>query len=462
MGSPLRMLEKELAITGREARPVIRTPVPGPKSKIIVEEDSFYIATTTKTSPIAAVSGKGSVVLTVDGNVFLDFAAGVGVLNTGYCHPTVVQAVQGQAAQLMHFAGTDFYYAIQAELAKELTQVTPGAAKQKVFFTNSGTESNEAAMKIARWSTKRPQFLAFGRGFHGRTLGSLSLTSSKIVQRERFFPATPGVHLLPFPNPYRNVFGLDGYEDPDALTQAVLRYLEEVLDSQLPPSEAAALFTEAVQGEGGYVFPPKTFFSQLHKILDTHGILLVADEVQTGFGRTGKMFAMEHYGVKPDITTMAKALGSGLPIGAAVFDAKLDFGVPGAHSNTFGGNLVACAAARATLRVIREEKLVERSARLGDRLAKRLTEFQATHPPIGDARGLGLMRAIELVKDRKTKTPDKELRDRIIVEAYRRGLVLLPCGKSTIRLIPPLVLTEEQLEGGCDVLAEAIQAARKA
>lgn len=454
------MLEKEFVISGFETRPVIRRANPSPEAQEIIDEDAAYIATTTKALPIVAKQAKGCVVLTVDGNVLLDFAAGVGVVNVGHSHPAIVKAVQDQAAQLVHFAGTDFYYELQTRLAKELAAVVPGAERQKVFYTNSGTEAIEAAVKLVRWSTRRPQLIAFQRAFHGRTMGSLSLTSSKIVQRERFFPGVPGVHTVPFPNPYRNPFRIDGYEDPEALNGVVLGLLEELLETQLPPREAAALVAEPIQGEGGYVVPPTTFFRQLKKVLDAHGILLIADEVQTGFGRTGKMFAMEHFGVRADVTTVAKALGAGLPIGAAVFDARLDFGVSGAHSNTFGGNLVACAAALANLEVFRREKLVERAARLGAVLGRGLQEIQGTDPQIGDVRGLGLMWAAEFVKDPKSRQPDKAARDRVLLEAHKRGLVLLPCGPSAIRFIPPLVISEEQIQGGLDVLREAVKAGR--
>ncbi len=444
---------------GTEPRPVMRSPMPGDAGQDIVDKDHRFVATTTKTAPIVADRGRGSVVRGVDGNLYLDFASGIGVLNTGHAHPTVVEAVRRQAGELAHFAGTDFYYAAQADLAEELAGLVPGEDERKVFFANSGTEANEAALKLVRWATKRPQMIAFQRAFHGRTMGALSLTSSKSVQRARFFPTVPGVHTIPYPNPYRNQFGIDGYEDPDALTDAVLGTLEELLATQLPAEEAGALFAEPVQGEGGYVFPPEGFFAALKKELDSHGILLAADEVQTGFGRTGRMFAMEHYGVVPEIVTMAKAMGSGYPIGACVFRADLDWGVQGAHSNTYGGNLVACVAARATLRVIREEKLVERARRVGGHLGKRLDELMENHEAIGDARGLGLMRAVEFVKDRRTREPDPKTRNAVLEEAISRGLIVLPAGPSAIRLIPPLVITDEQVDGGADVLAEAVAAA---
>jgi 4-aminobutyrate aminotransferase len=451
-----------MTITGKESRPEIRTALPGKRTQAIVDQDHEFMATTTKTNPIAARLARGVVVLTEDDNVFLDFTSGVGVVNTGHCHPTIVKAVQEQAARLMHFAGTDYYYDVQASLARELSKIVPGAFAKKTFYTNSGTESTEAALKVVRWATRRPQMLAFTHAFHGRTMGSLSLTSSKTVQRERFFPTVGGVHTVPFPNSYRNPFGINGYDDPERLTSTVLGLVEDLLDGPLPPSEAGAFFVEPVQGEGGYVVPPKNFYRELKQLLDKHGILFVADEVQTGFGRTGKMFAMEHFGVTPQIVTMAKGMGSGLPIGACVFDAKLDFGVNGAHSNTYGGNPVACASSLATIGVIREERLLENAVRRGEELEKRLRELQQKHAQIGDVRGLGLMLAIEIVKPGKERTPDKATRDQILEAAYQRGIMLLPCGKSSIRFIPPLTVSKEQIAGAMDVFGEAVKAGSKA
>ena len=453
-------MESTLTITGKESRPEIRVPPPGPADRRIIDEDALYMATTTKASPIAARMARGTVVLSEDGNVFLDFTSGVGVTNTGHSHPAVVKAIQEQAAKFLHFAGTDFYYDVQSSLAKELSRIVPGPFAKKTFYTNSGTESNEAAIKIVKWSTRRPLLLAFTHAFHGRTQGALSLSSSKAVHKERFFPSMPGAFAVPFPNPYRNPFNIDGYEEPDELSHLVLNLIEDLLDAAAPASEVGAFFVEAIQGEGGYVLPPKGFFPRLKTLLDEHGILMVADEVQTGFGRTGKMFAMEHFGVAPQLTTMAKAMGSGVPIGACVYDAKLDFAVTGAHSNTYGGNPIACAAGLATLRVIREEKLLEHAQRMGEVLDKELRALQTEFPRIGDVRGLGLMYATEFVKDSK-KTPDKDLRDRVIHEAFVRGLLLLPCGKSSIRYIPPLVVTTEQIHGAMDVLRGALKAAAK-
>lgn len=453
------MLDKEIAITGSETKPALRGQIPGAEAKALVEQDGALLANTTKTSPIGARAAKGCVVLTVDGDVMLDFAAGVGVANTGHCHPSVVEAIQRQAARLIHFAGTDFYYESQTRLAEKLLPLVPGATQKKIFYTNSGTESVEAAMKIAAWSTQRRRFIAFQKAFHGRTLGALGLTNSKPVHRRRF-PSIAGTHHVPFPAAYRNAWGIDGYDDPKTLSSAALGFVESLLETAAPADEVAAFFAEPIQGEGGYNVPPDDFYPQLHALLRKHGILLVADEVQTGFGRTGQLFAMQHYNVNAEITTLAKGMGSGMPIGAAVFDAALDFGVQGAHSNTYGGNPVACAAAEATLDVIQSEKLVENAARVGQHFRTRLDEVKQSNDGIGDVRGRGLMLVAEWVKDRQTKEPDANTRDAVLRAAYQRGLILLPCGTSGIRFIPPLVVTQDQVDGAVDVLIQAITATK--
>jgi len=441
-----------------DKRACIRVPPPGPKAKEIVERDARFLATSTKAAPVVAKTARGVLVEDVDGNTFLDFTSGVGVVNTGHCHPAVVEAVQKQAAELMHFAGTDFYYDIQVRLAEKLTRLTPGKFDKKVFYTNSGAESVEAAIKLTRWATGRRQFVGFIGAFHGRTMGALSMTASKPVHKDRFFPTMPGVEHIPYAYCYRCAYKL---EYPSCGVWCA-KILEEVyFSSFLPPDEVAAIFMEPIQGEGGYVVPPPEWARTMRDIATRHGILLVDDEVQAGFGRTGKWFAIDHYGVVPDVMTLAKGMGSGFPIGAIVYDAKLDYSVKGAHSNTYGGNLVGCAASLASIQVIEKEKLVHNAARMGDYLHKRLVELQDKHECIGDVRGKGLMQATEFVKDRKTKGMVPKLRDAIEDIAWKNGLMLLGCGRSSIRYIPPLVVNRDQIDQAVEILDGAIREAVK-
>jgi len=448
-------------ITGKEERPKVVTDLPGPEGKRIIAEDEEYLATTTKAIPAVVKEAKGIVFEDVDGNKFFDFASGIGVINTGHCHPTIVNAIREQAEKVIHFAGTDFYYDIQVRLAKRLTEITPGSFEKKVYYGNSGAEAVEAAVKLARWSTKRKFILAFMGAFHGRTMGALGLTASKIIHKQNFFPWMPGVVHAPYPNPYRNVFGIDGYDEPEELVGRVMGYIEEMFKRYVPPDEVTAIFVESLQGEGGYIVPPPTFLKELRKLADEYGIILVDDEIQSGFGRTGKMFAIEHFGVEPDILTMAKAMASGIPIGAAVLNTKYDFGVKGAHSTTFGGNLVACAASLATIDVIEKENLVENAAKQGEIMNKRLKEMEERYEIVGDARGLGLMQATEIVKNKDSKEIAPKIRDEIVDRALKKGLLLLSCGDSSIRYIPPLVITSEQVETGMDILEEAIKEASR-
>ena len=436
---------------------MVVTP-PGPKAKKVVAKDGRYLATSTKTSPVVAERAQGAVVWDVDGNRYLDFTSGIGVTNTGHCHPAVVKAVQDQAERLFHFAGTDFYYAVQADLAEKLCEVTPGDYPKKVFYTNSGAESVEAAIKLARWTTQRKQFIGFIGAFHGRTMGAVSITASKPVHKDRFFPMMPGVTHLPFAYCYRCPYKME-YPSCDVWCARILEEL--YFTSFLPPGEVAAMFVEPVQGEGGYIVPPMKWHQVMRDITKRNGILLVDDEVQAGFGRTGRFFAIEHAGVEPDVMCLAKGMGSGVPIGAIVFRAELDFGVQGAHSNTYGGNLLASAATLATIEVIEKEGLVAKAAKLGKHMHKRLLELQEEHDEIGDVRGLGLMQMTEFVKDRRTKEIHKTFRDAITVEAYKRGLIMLPCGKSGMRYIPPLVITKQQLDAGIDILEASIKAVKR-
>ena len=433
--------------------PSIKVRPPGPKARDVIERDGRFLATSTKTSPIVAKRAQGSVVEDVDGNTYIDFSCGIAVVNVGHNHPKVVDAVRKQVGELTHFAGTDFYYDIQTRLAERLAKLAPGKAAKKVFLANSGTEANEAAIKIAKWSTKKGMFLAFLGAFHGRTMGSLSLTASKKVQKERFFPSMPGVVHVPFAYCYRCPYQLK-YPSCDLYCANVIEDL--YMKTVIPPSDTAGIFVEPVQGEGGYIVPPPGWLPRIAEIAKQNDVLLIADEVQTGIGRTGKMFAVEHEGVVPDVITLAKALGSGIPIGAAVFDAKLDFGVQGAHSNTFGGNPVACASAMATLDVMDEEGLVANAARLGKRMSARLDAMKERFDIIGDHRGVGLMHVTEFVSDPKRKTADPKVRNAIVKEAYEHGVVVLPCGESGIRYIPALNIPDELLEAGLDIIEGCI------
>ena len=434
--------------------PDIKVVPPGPKAKEIIMRDSKYLATTTKTSDVVAKRGLGSMIEDVDGNLFLDFTCGIGVVNMGFSHPRIVEAVKTQASQLMHFAGQDYYYDVQTKLAERLGEITPGRFPKKVFLCSSGAESVEAAMKVARWQRPRGMYIAFLKAFHGRTLGALSLTASKSVHRERYFPTIPGVVHVPYAHCYRCAYRLK-YPECDLHCANIIEDL--YMKTIAPPGDVSALFFEPVQGEGGYVVPPRGWTERIAKIAKDNDILLVDDEVQAGFGRTGKMFAVEHTKVIPDVITMAKAMGSGIPIGAAVFNAKFDFGAKGAQSNTYGGNLVACAASLATIDAMIEENALENATRIGLHLHKRLEEFKERYEIIGDNRGLGLMRASEFVEDRKSKKPASKKRDAIVEDAFKHGLIMLPCGESAIRYIPALNISQDLVDTGLDILEQSIR-----
>ncbi|HTP54686.1 MAG TPA: acetyl ornithine aminotransferase family protein [Thermoplasmata archaeon] len=435
----------------------VRVPIPGPNARRIIERDRRYLMTSTKTAPVVAASGDGMWVTDVDGNRLLDFAAGVGVAAVGYSHPDVVRAIREQAARLTHFAGTDFYYENQTVLAERLTKITPGSFEKKVFFTNSGTESAEAALKLVRWQRRRPIVIGLLGAFHGRTMGSLSMTSSKPVQRARYAPFVGGGHHIPAPYCYRCPYKLE-YPSCDLYCAKILKEL--YFQTSIPPDDVAAFLAEPVLGEGGYVVPPPRWHQTLKAILDEHGIPLIDDEVQAGIGRTGEWFAVQHHGIVPPIVTMAKALGGGLPLGAVTFPTEMDFPVQGAHSNTFGGNLAAVAASLATLDVIEKEHLLENARVQGTYLLGRLRELMGRYEEIGDVRGVGLMTATEFVRDRATKEPAIALRDGILEEATRRGLILLPCGRSSIRYIPPLIVRREEIDEAVEILDASIRAAR--
>lgn len=435
-------------------RPRVQAPLPGPRARQLVDRDHQLLSPSySRPYPLVVAEAEGVWVTDVDGNRFLDFTSGIAVTNTGHRHPRIVEAIRRQIDLFLHMSGTDFYYPQEVALAERLVAISPTGPGSKVFFTNSGTESVEGAMKLARYATGRPMFLAFHGAFHGRTMGALSLSASKAVHRLGFGPFLPGVVHVPFPDPYRPAFA-----DPSG--QAVVGYIEEtVLHAVAPPSQVAAVVVEPILGEGGYVVPPDDFLPALREMTRRHNILLVLDEVQTGFGRTGRMFACEHWGVEPDIVCLAKGIASGLPLGAFIARAGLMDWPQGAHGNTFGGNPVACAAALATLDVLQEEGLVDQAASVGDLLLQGLRQLQGRHPRVGDVRGRGLMIGVEMVRDPATRKPAPELAARVVQEAFQRGLLLLTAGTSAIRLSPPLVLTEEEAMVGLEVLEEALAAA---
>ncbi len=427
--------------------------LPGSKAVEYVKRDAQAISPSyTRSYPFVMDHGSGSLVWDVDGNQFIDMTSGIAVNATGHCHPEVVRAIQDQASKFIHMSGTDFYYPVQIELAEKLNQITPGQEPKQVFFTNSGTETIEAALKLARYATGRPRMLAFIGAFHGRSMGSLSLSASKYVHSEGFAPLMPGVTHVPFGYCYRCDYNLQ-YPSCDV---HCVKYIENTLFKRLVPAkEVAAIFIEPVQGEGGYVIPPPLYFARLKELADKYGILIVDDEIQSGMGRTGKMFAIEHWGVTPDIVCAAKGIASGMPLGAMIARKSLMTWPSGAHGNTFGGNPISCAAAMATIRLL-ENGYMENATRMGERLLQGLIEMEPRHPSIGDVRGLGLMVGVELVKDRSTKEHATELRNAVVQKCFERGLLLLGCGLSTIRFMPSLNVTADIIDEGLRILDEAL------
>jgi 4-aminobutyrate aminotransferase len=435
------------------ALPNLVTSLPGPKARAVIERDAESISPSyTRSYPLVVSRGEGAIIEDVDGNRFLDCSAGIAVVATGHCHPDVVEAIQRQAARLIHMSGTDFYYENMVELAEKLTALTPGGVPRKVYFGNSGTEAIEAAIKLARYHSGRKQFVAFYGSFHGRTMGSLALTGSRNTQRKNFFPLMPGVHHVPYADCYRCPYG----KTVDSCAVECAQAIEDPLfRTVLPPEEVAAIVVEPVQGEGGYLVPPKKFFDELRRIADRYGILLVFDEVQCGMGRTGKMFASEHFAAVPDIVALAKGIASGLPLSATIARAEIMDWKPGSHASTFGGNPVAVAASLATIELL-EQGLIDNAASIGAHMKARLSEFPQRFPNVGDVRGLGLMIGIELVKDQSTKERAPELRDRVVQLCFERGLLVLGAGANTIRLSPPLVLTREQADWAVDTIGQCI------
>ncbi len=433
--------------------PRIVTPLPGPQASKLIELDERYTSPSyTRVYPLAVARGEGAMIEDVDGNRFLDFTAGIAVCATGHCHPRVVQAVQQQASRLLHMSGTDFYYGPQAQLAKKLAEIAPGSGAKRVFFTNSGAEAVEAAFKLARFHTKRKQMIAFFGAFHGRTLGALSLTASKVTQRADFTPLIPLVNHVDFPNCYRCP-----RRTAESCCWDCLDQIENKLFKQtVPPHEVAAFIVEPIQGEGGYIVPPPEFHQRLKALAERHGILYIADEIQSGMGRTGKMFALEHWGVVPDIVCVAKGIASGMPLGAIIANDETMDWPPGSHASTFGGNPLSCVAALETIALL-EEELIENARRVGAYLMRRLQELAQTLEIIGDVRGRGLMIGVELVRDRTTKEPAVSQRNSVIQECFQKGLLLLGCGTSTVRFCPPLVIDESDVDTAIEIFGEVLR-----
>jgi 4-aminobutyrate aminotransferase len=440
--------------------PKLAGAVPGPRARAAVEADHRLISPShTRSYPLVAKRGRGARIEDADGNEFLDFAAGIAVVSTGHCHPEVVAAVRKQAGELMHISGTDFYYEGLNGLAERLSAVAPMPGPHRFFYGNSGAEAIECAFKLARYHTGRQHVIAFHGAFHGRTMGALSLTGSKPQQKRRFGPLVPGVTHIPYPYVYRGTTG--GPKEQEAFALGCARYIEDVLfRSILPPEEVAAIFVEPIQGEGGYIVAPDNFMRELRSICTRHGILLVADEVQSGCGRTGKWWAVQHSGVEPDMVCIAKGIASGLPLGVCMTRAEIMDWVPGSHASTFGGNPVSIAAALATMDIL-EREAMGNAEQVGNFMLERLRGWVKTHPLVGDVRGRGLMIGIELVKNKATREPAADLRDRVEGLAFERGLMILGCGQTTLRLSPPLIVSKEEATVALDILEDALTQVEK-
>ena len=452
------MLEVKTEAKANKNLPHLITPLPGPNAKRVIEADARAVSPSyTRDYPLVAKRGRGAMIEDVDGNVFLDFAAGIAVVATGHCHPEVVAAIQRQAAELIHMSGTDFYYPSMVELAEKLGSIAPGSEPKRVYFGNSGAEAVEAAIKLVKYHTKRDKLVAFHGAFHGRTMGALSLTASRAIQRKGFGTLLSGVFHMPFPDTYRGTYGIR----PEHASEDCLSYLEnELFRRRVDPEEVAGIFVEPIQGEGGYIIAPSEFLQGLQRICRKHGILLVADEVQSGMGRTGKWWAGDHAGIEPDIICSAKGIASGMPLGAVIAKASIMNWKPGAHASTFGGNPVCVAASLATIRLL-EEKYLANAAHMGALLMRRMADWKEKFRCVGDVRGRGLMIGIEIVRDQQTKERAPDIRGRIVHAAFQKGLLILGSGDTTIRFCPPLLIDEEQADFAVRTLEECLREAEK-
>jgi len=438
--------------------PKIKTELPGKKAREIVEKDSLYTSSSyIKEYPLVVKRGERAMIEDVDGNQFLDFMGGIAVNITGYSHPRVVEAIKKQSEKFLHICGTDFYYASFANLAERLAHLAPMKGEKSVFFTNSGSEAVDTAIKLARYSTRRPFIISFLGAFHGRTMGAISLTSSKPVQRNFFGPFLPGVYHVPYGYCYRCPYHLE-YDSCGIYCAEVM---EKVLcKSLLNPEEIAAVFVEPIQGEGGYIVPPLEFHQKLRRFTRKHNILLIADEIQSGMGRTGKFLAIENFKVEPDVVLLAKGLASGLPLGAVISKKKYMTWKSGSHGSTFGGNPLACEAALVTLDLV-EKRLMKNALKMGSLLIKKLRQLQNEHSIIGDVRGRGLMIGVELVKNSKTREPAARETDEIVKHAFQKGLLLLPCGESVIRFAPPLIISSQDINVAIEIFSEVLNPYKK-
>jgi 4-aminobutyrate aminotransferase len=439
--------------------PRIKVTPPGPKARELVKKDERLISPSYgRFYPLVVESGKGCIVTDVDGNEYIDFNSGLVCLNVGHNHPKVVSAIKNQCDRFLHYSNTDFLYNEVVDIAEKLCEITPGEFEKKVYFGNSGAEAVEAAVKLAKWHSRRQLFIGFISAFHGRTIGALSFTASKLAQKRYFFPLMPGVTHVPYAYCYRCPFKL---EYPECHYWCVDFIDEYVLQKYVPPEDTAAILIEPIQGEGGYVVPPPEYFQRLKKIADKYNLLLIDDEVQSGMGRTGKWFAIEHWGVEPDIVCASKALASGLPLGAAIANAKVMDWVSGSHASTFGGNPLSCVAARAVIDVINEERLLENAARQGAHIMKRLGELKESSEIVGDVRGKGLMIGMEIVEDKESRKPAPKKASEIMMRSWRRGINVITCGASTIRVAPPLIITRELVDSALDILVDITKEVEK-
>jgi 4-aminobutyrate aminotransferase len=444
-------------VTATETKlPRVQTQLPGPNAKRVLERDAKFMSPSyTRDYPLVAKRGHGAIVEDVDGNTFLDFAAGIAVCSTGHCHPKVVEAIQKQAAELIHMSGTDFYYEGLPQLAERLVRTMPGAEHKKVFFGNSGTEAVEGAIKLARYATRRDKLIAFYGAFHGRTMGSLSLTASKSTQRKGFGALLSSVEHIHYPNAYRCIHG----HGPETCGAEILEMLQNDMFKRLfDPEDVAAIIIEPIQGEGGYIPAPKFFLQELQSICRRHGIMLIADEVQSGMGRTGKWWGYEHAGIEPDIITVAKGIASGMPLSAFIAKESVMKWGPGAHGTTFGGNPVAIAASLATMDLI-ESQYLANAGRMGEYIFGRTADWPKKFKVVGDVRGRGLMIGIEIVRDQRTKEKAANLRNAIVDSAFHKGLLVLGAGENSIRLSPPLLIDEEQADFAMKTLEECFREA---